>query len=105
MPSGQHVFLGGTPDESPRFHCHKAMESGVTKEHTLPGFCEHDVIKTLPSTCTHHNDAEILGIRVGSRELLAVSCGTCHCISLLNLETGEVSVAFNDPDQQSWGDV
>ncbi len=33
-------------------------------------------------------------MRVGSKELLAISCFVCESISLLNLETGESSVAF-----------
>ncbi len=88
MPNASLVFRGKEVGvNKPRtFHCFKVTELGLHRE------------KSVPSTCKHNIDSDILGIKVGNKELLAVSCGPCGSICLLNLETEEVSVVFKHPD-------
>ncbi len=60
----------------------------------------------LQQTCSHYGKY-VLSVMVEGQELLAVSCGKCGYIKLVNMETGESSVAYQSqqgPRQMCEGD-
>ncbi len=84
MPSGTLVFWGKHTTANPAFHWYACSTSELVKLRTLPPACK----------CAHTGTTSILGIRVASKELLAVSCSRCCLIRLVNMETAQVSTAF-----------
>ncbi len=85
MPSGALVFWGKAAATKPHaVHCYIPKALGKYN------------YKDFPATCEHVNVTEILGIKVGTKELLAVSCYKCQTITLLNIETGTKSLVFKD---------
>ncbi len=91
MPSGILAFLSEAAprDGQAAIHCYEDNAAGVSNLCTYAITCYH----------THIRGGNvifgILGISIGSLERLAVSCSGCRLITLLNLETGHSSTAFN----------
>ena len=83
MESGIVVLRGKTSELTPAaFHLYNTS-TGFTKLPEVKGLCEHDQQNLLPVT-------------MNNKELLAVSCPDCQMIRLLDIETGDVTVAFHD---------
>lgn len=66
-------------------------------------------IEGIENTCSHFGSYmariigttfTLLGVEVKGRELLAVSCSHCRDIKLVDLQTGEKSVAYRYKDKQ-----
>ena len=83
MESGIIVVYGRPSDDAlDSFHQYKKTSAGWSKLGELKGLCEHeDSIALLPLT-------------VNGKEVLAVGCGECQVIKLLDIQNGEVTVAF-----------
>ena len=95
MESGIVVLWGKTSEQTPAaFHLYNPS-TGFTKLPEVKGLCEHDSQKLLPVT-------------MNNKELLAVSCFDCEMIRLLDVETRDVTVAFQDsrfyPGRMSHGE-
>ncbi len=102
MPSGLQVFWDATTELSPpAFRCYRATGSGLSLETTLPGICTHNTLFSARRKklfgLSSNSIKGILDMKVGGKELLAVSCSKCRSISLLNLVTGDISKAFSHP--------
>ncbi len=85
LPSSGTAVLWGKTDESasPALHFYSCSSSASRK------------LKTLQKLCQHENDVFVLGLLRGKKEMLAVSCRLCKVIRLIDVESGEVSVAFH----------
>ncbi len=82
MSDGLLVFRGKIKWQPLSFHCYRTTESGISLH------------KTLPPTCSHLNKTEMLRVKLGDKELLAVSCSACRDIKCLDLETGKAFKAL-----------
>ncbi len=69
---------------SPALHFYSCSTSGLQK------------LKSVEKLCQHENTVYVLGLLRGKKELLAVGCPHCGVIRLIDVESGEVSVAFHD---------
>ncbi len=69
---------------SPALHFYSCSSSGWKK------------LKTLEKLCQHETGIYVLGLLRGKKEMLAVSCVDCGVIRLIDVESGEISVAFHD---------
>ncbi len=78
--SGAHVMWGKTSETSPA---------------ALYSSCGGGWGLLRSGLCQHEKGVYLLGVMIGGRELLAVSC-PCDVIRLLEPETGDVSTAFSD---------
>ena len=83
MESGIVVLWGKTSEQTPAaIHLYNTS-TGFTKLPEVKGLCQHDQQYLLPVT-------------MNNKELLAVSCGLCRIIRLLDVETRDATVAFHD---------
>ena len=86
MHSGLVVLWGKRSEETPGvFHLYQNT-SDWKKVGELKGLCEHDqFVYIVPWT-------------VDDREFIGVSCYWCHTISLLDIETEKVTIAFQNTE-------
>ncbi len=84
MPSGK--VYRKRKHEPPGFHIYSSSAEDWRKLKQLPGLCEHKVLDMMSP------------VTIGNQELLAVSCWKCR----VNLETGESSTAFRDPQYEPY---
>ena len=85
MESGLVVLCGKTSRRTPAaFHMYQNTPDGFIKTREIKGLCEHE------------ERVFLLPVRVKNKELLAVSCWSYRWIRLLDTETEEVTVAFNN---------
>ena len=82
MRNGDVVIRGKTSYDSPaEFHVYNT---------------HRQKIKTIKSFCQHVFN-ELLSLLINNIEYLTVSCATCHKISLYNMDTTTITVAWHNP--------
>ena len=85
MESGIVVLWGKSSEQAPAaFHLYQDTSTGFAKLRELKRLCQHEIVLLLPVT-------------MNNKELLAVSCGYCQMIRLLDTGTEQVIVAFYHP--------
>ena len=85
MKSGIIVFWGKTSEQTPAaFHLYQNTSTGFTKLREVKRLCQHEIVLLLP-------------VAMDNKDLLAVSCGYCQMIRLLDTGTEKVTVAFYHP--------
>ena len=85
MESGIIVFGGKTSEQTPAaFHLYQNTSTGFIKLREVKRLCQHEIVLLLP-------------VAMDNKDLLAVSCGYCQMIRLLDTGTEKVTVAFYHP--------
>ena len=85
MESGRLVLWGKISEQTPAaFHLYQNTSVGFIKIRELKGLCGHEIVL-------------LLSVKLHDKEFLAVSCGYCQKIRLLDVQTAEVIVAFYHP--------
>ena len=86
--TGFVILWGRTSDtDPPKLHVYRSSTDPASwkKEMSVPGFCEHDNIKLLPTV-------------IDRQEYLLIACLYCKKIRLWNIVNSKTTTAFCNPD-------